>query len=200
MTATSSPQPALTAILAGGAGSRLGGNKACVELAGRPLIDYPLAAARSAHLDALVVAKRAARLPKLDCEVLVEPDLRRHPLCGIIAALRYADGRAVLALACDMPFLSGPLLSWMAHLEGAAVACLNGSPQPLLARWVPEQLPALERALDGGTAMRELVESLSARMLDESELRSFGDPDVLCFNVNDARDLAQADAIARAAA
>ena len=39
---------ALIAILAGGRGTRLGGDKARAELAGRPLISYPLAAAAAA--------------------------------------------------------------------------------------------------------------------------------------------------------
>ena len=33
------------AVLAGGRGSRIGGDKALVQLGGRPLIAYPLAAA-----------------------------------------------------------------------------------------------------------------------------------------------------------
>jgi molybdenum cofactor guanylyltransferase len=44
-------------VLAGGRGSRLGGAKAMAELAGRPLIAYPLAALAAAGLDAFVVAK-----------------------------------------------------------------------------------------------------------------------------------------------
>jgi molybdopterin-guanine dinucleotide biosynthesis protein A len=55
-----STEPEVTAIgsvLAGGRGSRLGGSKATVELAGRPLISYPLAALAAAGLDAFVVAK-----------------------------------------------------------------------------------------------------------------------------------------------
>ena len=51
------------AVLAGGLGSRIGGDKALVQLAGRPLISYPLAAAQAAGLDAVVVAKRSTSLP-----------------------------------------------------------------------------------------------------------------------------------------
>ena len=62
------------AILAGGRGSRIGGDKALVQLGGRPLISYPLAAAKAAGLDAVVVAKRNTKLPPLDVPVLLEPD------------------------------------------------------------------------------------------------------------------------------
>lgn len=53
---------ALGAVLAGGRGSRLGGAKAMAELAGRPLISYPLAALADAGLDAFVVAKPSSGL------------------------------------------------------------------------------------------------------------------------------------------
>lgn len=52
----------LGAVLAGGRGSRLGGAKPTAELAGRPLISYPLAALAAAGLEAFVVAKPSTDL------------------------------------------------------------------------------------------------------------------------------------------
>ena len=74
---------AIVAVLAGGRGSRLGGDKAAGR-AGRAGADqYPLAAAREAGLEAIVVAKRSSRLPSLAGRVRYEPELPEHPLCGI---------------------------------------------------------------------------------------------------------------------
>ena len=52
------------AVLAGGGGRRIGGDKAMVELEGRPLLHYPLSVLR-AVLDeaALALARRVALLP-----------------------------------------------------------------------------------------------------------------------------------------
>ncbi|HLB21413.1 MAG TPA: NTP transferase domain-containing protein, partial [Solirubrobacteraceae bacterium] len=139
------PPPApVVAVLAGGLGRRMGAAKAAVELAGRPLISYPLRAAAEAGLPALVVAKSDSELPPLQALVVREPDSPRHPLCGVLAALRHVgagkgelwpcdgerdgrergvgDGRAVLAVACDMPFLGARLLAWMAAMGEVAVA------------------------------------------------------------------------------
>ncbi|MDE3070224.1 MAG: NTP transferase domain-containing protein, partial [Acidobacteriota bacterium] len=91
----------LVAVLAGGAARRLGGAKATALLGGRPLISYPIAAARAAGFETVVVAKAASPLPeiaRLGCEVVTETDERRHPLSGIVAALRHA-ARPVVALA-----------------------------------------------------------------------------------------------------
>jgi len=65
------------AVLAGGHGSRLGGAKPTAELAGRPLISYPLAALAAAGIDAFVVAKSASGLRG---RPLARPDQGGRPL------------------------------------------------------------------------------------------------------------------------
>jgi molybdopterin-guanine dinucleotide biosynthesis protein A len=191
-------QPAIVAVLAGGRGERLGGAKAMATLGGRPLICHPLAAARDAGLEAIVVAKRSTRLPKLEETVLHEPEQPRHPLCGVIAALQYAAERApapaVVLLACDMPFVTGPLLRWLAsEIDGPAVAELGGRLQPLLARCLIGDLEPLRDALADESSLRGAISALAPRILKEQELRRFGVPEQLCFNVNDAVDLARAE-------
>ena len=64
---------ATAAVLAGGAGSRLGGAKAMALLDGRPLIAHVLAAVRAGGLEPVVVAKADSPLPPLDCPVVFEP-------------------------------------------------------------------------------------------------------------------------------
>lgn len=184
----------LGAVLAGGRGSRIGGAKATVELAGRPLIAYPLAALEAAGVEAVVVAKPGSELPPLGCPIIREPELPHHPLCGIVAALRAARGRAVIAIACDMP-LTDPAL--LAHLAAAGdpllVPVLDGHLQPLQARYGPELGPRLEAALEREEPLRRTVESLSPRLLGSEELSRFGNPERLLFNVNDGEDLRRAE-------
>lgn len=158
-------------------------------LGGRPLIAYPLEAALATGLEVAVIAKRCSVLPPLDCELVLEPDLPRHPLCGIVAALKRGGGRPVVVLACDMPFLTASLLQWLAGQRGPAVAQVDGFLQPLLARYVPANLPALERALGERASLRATVARIDPVRVDEHALVRFGDPRRLCFNVNDTRDL-----------
>ena len=190
-------QQAIVAILAGGRGERIGGEKALALLGGRALIHRPLAAAREAGLETIVVAKRASALPPLPEPVVHEPDAPSHPLCGVLAALELAAARspapAVLLVACDMPFLTGPLLAWLAGLDGAVMAHVGGRAQPLLARCLPAQLPALRRALAERRSLREAIGGLEPRIVDERELSRFGSPQRLCFNVNHAEDQALAE-------
>ena len=180
-------------MLAGGRAKRIGGAKASVELAGRPLIEYPLAAAEEAGLEPLVVAKSGSELPPLRRPVLREPERPRHPLCGIVAALREAGGRPVVVVGCDMPFASAALLGWLAAApEPLVVPSVGGALQPLPARYDHALLPALEARLSRPEPLQRTVESLQPRLVAEDELARFGEPRRLCFNVNTPAELKEA--------
>lgn len=176
------------AVLAGGEARRMGGQKATAPLLGEPLIGYPLAAARSAGLRAMVVAKRNTALPSLRERVVLEPDEPHHPLCGLVAALgELAQGGRLIALGCDMPFVTAPLLAHMAGAPGTTLlAAPAGGPEPLLARYCAEDLPVLEDALSAQAPLRETIDRLHPTFLHDAELARFGDPALLCASVNDA--------------
>lgn len=202
-------RPALGVVLAGGRGSRLGGAKASAELGGRPLISYPLAALAAAGLDAVVVAKPGTDLPDLgrrplarpgglrstaapEVAVIVEPAEPVHPLAGIVAALRQT-GRPLVVLGCDFPFVAPALVRVLVDAtEPLVVPAPGGAPQPLLARWTPALLPALEEALAREEPLRRTVAALAPRLLDDTELTRFGDPARVFLNINTPADLAAA--------
>jgi molybdenum cofactor guanylyltransferase len=187
----------VVAVLAGGLGTRLGGDKATVELAGRPLLSYPVAAAREAGLPVLVVAKPATTLPPVQADVVREPSDPVHPLCGVLAALRRteadADPAAALAVACDTPFLTPALLAWLAAQEGAVLLEQGGRLQPLPGRYPAALAPRLEEAVEQGEPMGRALAALGARIVGERELARFGEPSRLCFNVNESSDLQAAE-------
>src|SRR4051812_32301382 len=201
---------ALGVVLAGGRGSRLGGGKAGIELGGRPMIAYPLEAIAAAGLEVVVCAKPGQELPtpsrgsfvgsgmtkepRDSVRVLEEPVEPRPPLWGIVAALRW--GRRFVAAACDLPFVAPGLIELLAEArETLVVPTLEGRLQPLLARYEPSLLPALEAALEREEPLARTVEALGPRLLGEEELARFGDPDRLLFNVNDPGDLREAEAL-----
>ena len=129
-------------VLAGGLSRRMGSPKAVVPLGGRPLIAWPLAAAAEAGLEAVVVAKPGSALPPLDVPVWDEPEAPSHPLTGLVAALERAGG-PVVALACDMPFVSPGLIARLAAARGVAAPAGEAFP----ARYEPSALPVLRAGL-----------------------------------------------------
>lgn len=186
------------AVLAGGESSRMGRPKPLVELGGRPMLARVVGTVGSAGLEPIVVAKPDSELPPVDCRVLTEPDLPRHPLTGLVTALRASAGRGVVAIACDMPLVPAKLLSWLAALEEPVAVCeANGQLEPMLGRYAPHVIEPLDEALARGAAMREAVAALDPYVVGEAQLARFGDPERIVFNVNTPADLAVAEKLLR---
>jgi molybdopterin-guanine dinucleotide biosynthesis protein A len=173
--------PAVVAVLAGGLSRRMGSAKALVPFAGEPLIARPLAAAAAAGLEAVVVAKPASELPPLEVPVWFEPAEPHHPLAGLVRALE--AGRPVVAVACDMPFVTPELLAHLAALDGPSAP--RGEPFP--ARYEPSALPALREALARRAPLREALAALAPAEVD---LAPFGDPRQLTLSINTPEQLA----------
>ena len=152
----------LVAVLAGGRGRRMGAPKALAELGGAPLIARPLAAAAAAGLDAVVVAKPDTALPALAVPVWHEPAEPVHPLLGVVTALERA-GQPVVALPCDMPFVTPDLLARLA--AGPAAVSVGGRIEPFPARYEPAALPALRSALAAGASVRATVAALAPQTI-----------------------------------
>jgi molybdopterin-guanine dinucleotide biosynthesis protein A len=206
-------------VLAGGAASRFGGAKTTALLAGRPLVSYPLAALADAGLEPAIVAKPETELPDLDAEVWLEPPEPRHPLCGIVEALRRTAAEALVFAPCDLPFLDPNLVRWLAAAPEPLVVAAS---QPLLGRYstvrltgaIPDAelaelyagaacfvLPSLyegfglplAEAMAAGRSMAATVAALGARLVADGEVGWFGDPQLILANVNSPDDLDAAE-------
>src|SRR5947209_3494741 len=174
-------------VLAGGAATRLGGDKAAALLAGRPLLAWAVDALRGAGLERVAVtAKEGAPLPDLGIEVWREPPEPRHPLAGVRAALERA-GAEILTLPVDLPLVPPSavraLLDAALHGAVAVVACPGGRVQPLVGRFTPaayDHLPLTGRATDAVLALDPVLVDL---------------PEDGFLNVNAPADLVAAEAL-----
>jgi len=190
-------------VLAGGAGRRIGGAKAVVELHGTPLVRYPLAALQAVLAEVVVVAKHGTALPPLPAvPIWIEPAEPRHPLAGIVHALEGSGAaariegiaREILVSAGDLPFLTPSLVERLAHEDArgapAVVPRADGRLQPLLARYGPAAYAPLAAALarDPLPSLTAAVAALEPRIVEVEDATPF-------FNVNAPEDLLTATAL-----
>jgi molybdenum cofactor guanylyltransferase len=146
-------------ILAGGAGTRMGGaDKALLPLAGMPLLAHAIdrLAPQVARL-AISANGDAARFAAFAMPVL--PDARvMGPLGGILAALDWAQGAdAVVSVAVDTPFFPCdlvPRLCLAAGGTGMAMAQSAGHDHPTFALWPTALRSHLRAFLDSGAKPR----------------------------------------------
>lgn len=185
----------LVAILAGGAGSRIGGDKPLRILAGETLLDRAIAQARQWSDIAVVAVRDRAQVGEaaLDC-ILDEPGID-GPLAGLAAALREAKGlgrEAVLTIPADVPFLPADLRDRLVmEIDGAlaAVASSGGHLHPVCGLWRASALTRLEGYLASGRrSLRGFAEALGYRAVEWAG----ADPDPF-FNINSNADLAAAE-------
>lgn len=113
-------------ILAGGKSHRMGQDKALLTINGIPmLLRICAAAVASADAVAVITPRPQAYQAILPNEVgvIVETPMEAFhgPLLGLLKGADYGQGVWVLALACDLPHLTGGVLrQWRRQLAGVA--------------------------------------------------------------------------------
>ena len=136
-------------VLAGGAGRRIGGDKACVRIGGRTLAERVLQPLRAVCETVVVSCRIDTALPPLPG--VDEAWVQREdggPAAGIASALREAGGRSIIAVGISLPLMSEAALRALLTVAGdgraAVVPSIEGRLEPLAARWTASALPILE--------------------------------------------------------
>ena len=189
------------AILAGGRSRRLGGlNKAGLILrpGGAPILDRLLARLRGLVDHTVIVAADPERFAAAGVRVVADVVPDGGALGALYTAVHSAETERTLVVACDMPFVSEPLL---AHLIGIgkdvdiAIPRTARGYEPLCAAYARRSAPELRRLLDArrfrlGDVAR--IPGLTIREVAPDELAAFGPEEVLFFNLNTPDDHARA--------
>src|SRR5262245_25336312 len=187
-----------TAILAGGAASRMGGaDKASLPLDGRRIIDRQVEVLRRVSDSIIVVGGDPGRF--VDLDVRAVPDAFRDcgALGGIYSALLASRSPWTLVVACDMPFLSLPLLQRLVQPPTTEVdLVLPRTPhglQPLCAVYAARCADPIRLRIERGLLKAaSLAEDVRVEEIGPEELAAY-DPDGLMFvNVNTPHDYERA--------
>jgi molybdopterin-guanine dinucleotide biosynthesis protein A len=180
------------AILAGGASSRMGQNKALLPLDGKPLIAHVADKLQAWFDQVVVITDTPEPYVFLDLPTTGDRVTGQGPLAGIAAALRVSRWPSTFISACDMPFLDEALVR---HLVGslgqhdAAIPQVSGRFEPLHAAYTHKCLAPVEAAMASGERkLQHLLQQLDLHVIEADELTRFGDPRLLLFNCNTPQD------------
>jgi len=191
--------PAVTAaILAGGLASRFGGaDKASLLVGGRRIIERQLAALSPIAKEILIVGHDPARYASLGIPVVGDLVPGAGPIGGIYTALMSARTPWVLALGCDMPYVSSALFEALAAAIGSDVdAVVPRSArglEPLCAMYARDSVLVFKRRLDAGTwRLGGLFEELRVREIGAATLAAIDEDGRLFENINTPHDYERA--------
>jgi molybdopterin-guanine dinucleotide biosynthesis protein A len=184
-------------ILAGGESSRMGRDKALLELNGVALI-VRLARLVESVVAACAVVGDSVRLEGLELRVIADDFPGAGPLGGIATALRNSGAEWNLVIACDLPYLTR---EWLEHLVARAgrsdadiVLPMNErGTEPMCALYRVRCLPAIRAALDAGT--RKVTDGLAGiptDFVEPSEWKGFDSDGLLFKNMNSPVDYEEA--------
>jgi molybdopterin-guanine dinucleotide biosynthesis protein A len=196
-------------ILIGGRSSRLGLDKAFVELGGKTLLERAVDVAKEGSRVTLVAGRAtqfAIQAVATDNPFIFDLHENRGPLGGLHAALAYAQTPWIFVLACDYPFVSTELIQLIASKIsdefGAIVPEQNdGRLQPLCAFYrVAQALPLVEEIIERPRVpppLHDVVRMLNPLIVEFDEYSHLPGSAELFVNVNTRADLDEALKITR---
>lgn len=164
-------------VLAGGRSSRMGRDKALIEVAGRPLVEHAIEILRGAGLEPRIAGAQGNLTRFASVVADVQGDSGLGPLAGICAALAACESRFAVFLPVDLPLIPASLIEYLVHhaiVSEAAVTVVS------VAGFVQTFPAVVDRA-----ALGSLRESLHSG--DRNCLRAFravpGDLSVLALEL-----------------
>jgi molybdenum cofactor guanylyltransferase len=183
-------------VLAGGRSTRMGRDKAFLDLGGRSVVERMLALARSVSEDVAIVGEPA----KFASFAPVVPDIYSDhgPLGGIHAALSRSIAQLNLMLAVDLPFVNSGFLDYLisrAEESGAVVTVpfVASRYQPLCAVYRRTFAAVAEAALAAGkNKIDALFSQVPLRVINDEELSQAGFNAGMFRNVNTPEEWGQA--------
>ncbi|MDQ3930675.1 MAG: molybdenum cofactor guanylyltransferase [Chloroflexota bacterium] len=184
------------AVLAGGASTRMGTNKALLRAQpdGPTIIETVVTRLKEAGLTPhLLVTNSPEAFAFLNIPTVPDDIPGSGSLGGIYTALNHLPHDRTLIVACDMPLLNPGLLRYMASLARDADALVprwtdtdgKRHVEPLHAIYTRHCIQPIRKRIEAGKLkVQALLEDISVRYIDEAELRRH-DPTLQSFrNVN----------------
>jgi molybdopterin-guanine dinucleotide biosynthesis protein A len=183
------------AIMAGGKSTRMGQDKAWIELDGEPLIKR-VADVLGQVADEVIIVANDPRYESLGLRVVRD----RYPVGGALGGIATGVGAAthdaVLVAACDMPFLSADVWRVLLGHAGEAdvvIPRVGGELETLHALYAKACVPHMARSIaENRLRVISFFDRVKVLELEEPELRA-ADPTLRSFtNVNTPEELASA--------
>lgn len=185
-------------ILAGGRSSRMGRDKAMLEIDGVTMISRAIDLIRGVGVEPVVVGMPVEFARQTKTRVIADQWPDSGPLGGIATALRDSQEIWNLVIACDMPYLTR---EWLRFLLDTVRACTADAivpmnergVEPLCAIYHKRAEPAIRTALENG--IRKVIDGLSTlkvEYVERAAWKAFDSEGLLFKNMNEPADYEEA--------
>lgn len=182
-------------ILAGGKNTRMGTNKAFLNIDGERLIDRTIRILKDIFGEVILVTN--SPLDYLDHDGVIVSDIikEKGALGGIYTGLFFTTGTHAFVSACDMPFLNRAFIEYMVeHAAGydIVVPKLADGFQPLHAIYSRRCLSAIKKVLStDNLKITSFYRGLKTLIIPEDVISSYDPEGRMFYNINTREDLRQ---------
>jgi molybdopterin-guanine dinucleotide biosynthesis protein A len=182
------------AILAGGKSRRMGRDKAFVELAGSPMIQWAITAVTQCSSAAFIIANEPEKYAGFGLPVYPDIIPGMGPLSGLHTAFTVTGADRVMITPCDLPLVSTVAINLILNYpDGGAEAVIpfvDGREQGMLAVYARRGIERYAERISSASIMfDEFRLGLNRVFIGEDEFRKV-DPGLQTFlNVNRPTDV-----------
>jgi FdhD protein len=177
------------AILAGGASSRMGTNKALLKVDGEPIITRSYQILARLFHEVIIVTNTPEVFDFLPCRKV--PDI--HPgvgsIAGLHSALVHSSTERTFVTACDMPFVDTATIRYLCELQqsgfDAVVPFSAGGQEPLHAVYSARCREVFENAIQGDERkILDILARMNTRLVSWEEIQGVSGSVRSFLNVN----------------
>lgn len=179
-------------VLAGGRSSRMGQNKALLQLGQRTMIERVVDTLEEIFEEIIVVTDTPQVYKMLKDVKFINDRMdmeEKNSLIGLYSGLDESKNPYVFVVACDMPFLNRNVIKYMIDLledeDDVLIPFLDGHYQSLHAIYGKRCLPEFEKFLKSGQyKISRILEGVNVKQINKEDIIK-KDPSLLCFeNIN----------------
>lgn len=174
----------------------MGKDKAWLDLGGRAMIQYVIAALVPVTARVAIIAN-GPEYDRLGLPVFADTRPGIGPLEGIRTALSNALPSPVVLVGCDLPFVTSDLFKLLLSISGNHHATVpigaDGKLEPLCAVYFPDALPVVTDLIARGQRKISLLfDRVPTRLVAFEELRHLVGSELFFENINTPEDYVRA--------
>jgi molybdopterin-guanine dinucleotide biosynthesis protein A len=175
-------------ILSGGKSSRMGQNKALLDLGGEPLIERVYRILKPGFRQVAISANDPETYAFLGIPVIRDVFEVGGSLAGIHAGLLHFRTKHCFFAACDMPFLNLALVRYLGRLAedfDVVIPSSRNGPEPLHSFYSRDCVPYIEQMLEvENLKIIDLFPHVRVREVGTEEMQSYDPQGLSYFNIN----------------
>ncbi len=177
------------AILAGGASSRMGTNKALLKVHDQPIITRTYQTLAKLFHEVFIVTNTPEEYDFLPCRKVPDIFPGIGSIAGLHSALKHSSSQRTFVTACDMPFIETETIRYLCELQqkgfDAVIPFSSGGQEPLHAVYSTSCGDILEQAIKGNERkILDILGRMKTRLVSWEEIQGICSSDRSFLNVN----------------